>query len=81
MCPENIYRKTLAYYYVSPLVNIKDNNKVGTNSQGYRTKATFIKRPQDKYDEKMEKLYKIRPHRRITEEDMKEIFPEWNIYY
>ena len=29
----------------------------------------------------MEKLYKIRPNRRITEEDMKEIFPEWNIYY
>lgn len=81
MCPENIYRKTLAYYYVSPLVNVKDNNKVGANSQGYRTKATFTKRPQDKYDERIEKLYKIRPHRRITEEDMKEIFPEWNIYY
>ena len=26
----------------------------------------------------MEKLYKIRPHRRITENDMKDIWPEWN---
>ena len=79
MCPENIYRKTLAYYYISPMVNKRDNKKTGANSEGFRTKATFIKRPQDKYDERMEKLYKIRPQRRITEEDMKEIFPDWNV--
>ena len=81
MCPENIYRKTLAYYYTSPLVNKKDNKKLGSNSEGYRSKAVFIKRPQDKYDEKIKKLYKISPYRRITEEDMKEIFPEWNLDY
>ena len=82
ICPENKYRKTIAYYYVSqlPLVNI-NNNKLGANITGYRTKAVFIKRPQDIYDERMDKLYKIRPHRRITEEDMKEIFPEWTINY
>lgn len=79
LCPENIYRKTLAYYYVSPLINKKDYDKNGANNEGYRTKAVFIKRPQDKYDKRIEKLYKIRPHRRITEEDMKEIFPEWNV--
>ena len=79
MCPENIYRKTLAYYYISPMVNKRDNKKTGANSEGFRTKATFIKRPHDKYDERMEKLYKIRPQRRITEEDMKEIFPDWNV--
>ena len=61
------------------MVNKRDNKKTGANSEGFRTKATFIKRPQDKYDERMEKLYKIRPQRRITEEDMKEIFPDWNV--
>ena len=27
---------------------------------------------------KMEKLYKIRPHRRISKEDMEEIWLDWN---
>jgi len=47
------------------------------NEDGYRTKATFIKRPQDEYDDRMVKLYTIRPTRRITDEDMKLIWPEW----
>ena len=76
-CPQNDYRKSIAYYYVSPLVNKKDNNKVGANNKGYRTKATFVKRPNDEYDERMETLYKIRPNRRITEDDMKLLWPEW----
>ena len=79
MCPENIYRKTLALYYITPLKNKPEKNKLGSNKDGYRTKAVFIKRPQDKNDERMEKLYKIRPYRRITKEDMKEIWPEWTI--
>jgi|TARA_Y100000389_G_C17456944_1_gene518762 Rps23 Pro-64 3,4-dihydroxylase Tpa1-like proline 4-hydroxylase len=79
MCPENIYRKTLALYYITPLKNKPEKNKLGSNNDGYRTKAVFIKRPQDKDDERMEKLYKIRPYRRITKEDMKEIWPEWTI--
>jgi len=69
-CPENIYRKSLAYYYVSPLNNIKDESK-------YRSKAVFVKRPCDKYDENLEELYKIRPNRRITKEDMKKYMPYW----
>jgi len=71
MCPENIFRKSLAYYYVSPLNSIKDENK-------YRKKAVFVKRPQDNYDKNMEELYKIRPMRRITKEDMIKYFPNWS---
>jgi len=69
-CPNNIYRKSLAYYYVSPLNTQKDENN-------YRKKAKFVKRPEDIYDEKMEKLYEIRPNRRITKEDMDILMPEW----
>ena len=34
ICPENKYRKTIAYYYVSPLVPLVNinNNKIGANS-------------------------------------------------
>jgi Rps23 Pro-64 3,4-dihydroxylase Tpa1-like proline 4-hydroxylase len=69
-CPEGIYRKSLAYYYVSPLNNIKNDDK-------YRSKAVFVKRPQDEYDEKLEELYKIRPCRRITKTDMEMYMPNW----
>lgn len=69
-CPENVYRKSLAYYYVSPLNSIKDERE-------YRSKAVFVKRPCDKYDENLEELYKLRPHRRITNEDMKKYMPYW----
>jgi hypothetical protein len=76
-CPDDIYRKSIAYYYVSNLEKEKNNSKIGDDGTGYRTKATFIKRPSDPYDEKMEKLYKIRPFRRIEQTDMDEIWPEW----
>jgi dTDP-glucose 4,6-dehydratase len=33
---------------------------------------------QDPEDERMNKLYKIRPHRKIKKEDMEEICPDWN---
>lgn len=81
MCPENECRKTLAYYYLSPLESISQDNKIGNDGSGYRTKATFIKRPQDPNDERMEKLYKIRPYRRIEQKDMEEIWPDWKIKY
>jgi dTDP-glucose 4,6-dehydratase len=76
-CPEGVYRKTIAYYYVSPIVTGFKENKFGNDGTGYRTKACFIKRPEDPYDERMEKLYKIRPMRLITEKDLEEIYPEW----
>ena len=56
-----------------------DSNKLGADINGYRNKAVFVKRPQDKYDERMEKLYKIRPIRRINDQDMSEIWPYWDI--
>ena len=79
LCPEGNYRKTLAYYYISPLKNNNNNNnnKFGNNGSGYRTKASFIKRPKDKDLIQLKKLYKIRPMRRIEKEDMNEIWPEW----
>lgn len=77
MCPKDIYRKSLAYYYISPLVNIKDKNKIGNNGSGFRTKAAFIKRPCDIYDKRIEQLYKIRPNRRIEQTDMDKIWPDW----
>lgn len=69
-CPEDKFRKTLAFYYLVPLESNNDNNKKGAGEDGYRTKAVFTKRPQDAYDPLIEKLYKIRPHRRITHEDL-----------
>ena len=69
-CPNDKLRKTLAFYYLIPLENKQDKNKKGTNDNGYRTKAVFTKRPSDPYDELIEKLYKIRPHRRITSDDL-----------
>lgn len=78
-CPDDEYRKTIAYYYLCPLSNSSNKNKLGANSNGFREKAYYIKRPNDIYDEKIEKLYDIRPYRRITSKDMKEIWPDWNI--
>ena len=69
-CPENIFRKSLAYYYVSPLNTMKSELE-------YRKKAKFIKRPEDKYDENLEELYKIRPNRRITKDDLAKYMPNW----
>jgi len=78
LCPEGILRKTFAYYYISELESKSDKNKFGAVDNGYRLKASFIKRPQDPESEEMKKLYEIRPYRRITDDDMKEIWPDWN---
>ena len=96
-CPDDKFRKTLAFYYLVPLEsngkesnekesNEKESNgkenddekksnndktiKKGAGDDGYRTKAVFIKRPQDPYDPLIEKLYAIRPYRRIKPEDL-----------
>jgi len=76
-CPENMYRKTIAFYYVSEIQNKSDLDKKGAASDGYRKKAVFTKLPSDKYDEKMEALYKIRPYRLITQDDLDKYFPNW----
>lgn len=72
LCPHDIFRKSLAYYYVSPLNSHKSEEQ-------YRKKAKFVKRPEDQYDENIEKIYQIRPYRRITKEDMQLLLPDWNI--
>jgi hypothetical protein len=69
-CPEGIFRKSFAYYYITPLESTLNDNIIGNDGSGYRTKATFKKRPQDSYDELKEKLYNIRPFRLITKEDL-----------
>lgn len=71
-CPENIYRKTLAYYYVSNF----DENK-----SEYRIKAKFAKLPNQQYDEKMEELYEIRSRRLITKEDLQRVWSDWSLTY
>jgi len=73
MCPENIFRNSLAYYYVSPLSTYK-------NEDEYRKKAKFIKHPNEAHDDRMEKLYEIRANRRITKDDMNNIMPEWKVH-
>nr|QFG74443.1 MAG: GDP-mannose 4,6 dehydratase [Megaviridae environmental sample] len=78
MCPEGVFRKSLAYYYISPLINKENKNKIGNDGSGYRTKATFVKRPIDPEYPELEKLYEIRPHRRIENKDMDDIWPDWN---
>ena len=70
MCPENIFRKSLAYYYVSPLNTQK-------KEEDYRKKAKFVKRPEDPQNKNMEELYEIRRNRRIDENDLQLLFPEW----
>lgn len=70
-CPEGIYRKSLAMYYISELCTKKAQSM-------YRYKAKFVKRPFDAFDERMNQLYNIRANRRITKEDMETIWPEWN---
>jgi Rps23 Pro-64 3,4-dihydroxylase Tpa1-like proline 4-hydroxylase len=77
MCPKNILRKSLAYYYISPLESKKDNSKLGS-IDGYRLKASFVKRPNDVNSEQINKLYNIRPNRLITQKDINEIWPDWN---
>ena len=62
-CPDNVFRKTLAYYYVSPLESKKNNEK-------YRKKATYTLRPQDEKSEYLQRLIKIRSERKLKEEDM-----------
>ena len=73
MCPEGVLRKSIAYYYVSPILAASDEKKIGNDGSGYRTKATFTKRPEDPYCEKMDKLYKIRPFRLITQKDLDDL--------
>lgn len=71
LCPENIFRKSIAYYYVSPLESIK-------NEEDYRHKAKFVRRPNDIPNDGVERLYEIRSNRRIEKTDLQKFVPWWN---
>lgn len=74
-CPENIFRKTIAYYYLSPIVASDSQDKIGNDGSGYRTKATYIN---VENDPRIDEFLKIRPFRRIELEDIQKHWPEWN---
>ena len=77
-CPEDVFRKSLAFYYISPLSSKSNDEKIGANEDGYRTKAIFTLKPSDNQDPRILKLLEIRPRRRITEQDMYTIYPDWD---
>uniref|UniRef100_A0A6C0BDL1 Prolyl 4-hydroxylase alpha subunit Fe(2+) 2OG dioxygenase domain-containing protein n=1 Tax=viral metagenome TaxID=1070528 RepID=A0A6C0BDL1_9ZZZZ len=72
-CPEGVFRKSFAYYYVTNVSEEDIHNK-----SELRQKATFVARPNELNKDKLEPFYKIRPVRRITNEDITEHWPEWN---
>lgn len=67
VCPPNIGRKSVAIYYVSDL---RTNSVV-------RYKAQFRPLPNQYVSEGLKKLYEIRSKRIITNEDLKELYPDW----
>ena len=67
-CTEFQYRKSLAFYYVSPLNSLKQINQ-------YRNKAQY--RPNDKNNLNLVKLCEIRANRRLTKEDIDTYYPNW----
>jgi hypothetical protein len=69
-CPRQIFRKSLAYYYVSPLETTK-------REEEYRKKAVFIKRPDDPLDLSLNALMEIRANRRIEKKDLERYCPHW----
>jgi len=69
MCPEGQFRKTLAFYYVSPLTCFKTE---------YRNKAKYILTDDSiKNDLNLQNLCKIRSNRRLTIDDIKLYCPDW----
>jgi len=69
-CPEGVFRKSLAYYYISPLESTGSINKIG-QKDGYRKKATYTLRPQDEKSDYLLRLIKIRSERRLNDNDLK----------
>ena len=70
-CPEGVFRKSLAYYYISPLESKRSINKIGGLEDGYRKKATYTLRPEDEKSDYLLRLIKIRSERRLNDDDLK----------
>ena len=68
-CPEGVFRKSLAYYYISPLESKGSINKIGGQEDGYRKKATYTLRPEDEKSDYLLRLIKIRSERRLNVDD------------
>ena len=77
-CPPDQFRKSIAYYYVSPFSQLKDANSHDKTENTKREKARFVPRPCDlPISDGLAKLYSIRPHRRITDDDLALYCPDW----
>ena len=78
-CPPSLFRKSLAYYYVSPVESNYKSNEEGHVEKNYRKKAAFFPSLSegDTPNPNMEKLCKIRNERLITKADIDELFPNW----
>lgn len=64
LCPENQYRKSLAFYYLSPLISVKNENT-------YRKKAKYIiTNEKEKNNEALNILCEIRSNRRLNLDDI-----------
>jgi hypothetical protein len=71
-CPADQFRKSLAFYFASPL-NSKKTEKE------YRKKAKYILTDEkDKRNPLLQQLCEIRANRRISEEDRQQYFPNWD---
>ena len=76
-CPDGMFRRSLAFYYLSDINNDPNYGKKGGSRSGYREKAVFTGRPTEALDQRLDQLRRIRPHRRITSGDMETLWPEW----
>jgi Rps23 Pro-64 3,4-dihydroxylase Tpa1-like proline 4-hydroxylase len=66
-CPDGMGRKSLAIYYVSD----------SQEKASHRFKAEYRSLPWQPVNDKLKKLYEIRKTRIITDEDLKNIYPNW----
>lgn len=66
-CPDDIFRKSIAIYYVS---NPRDNITE-------RYKAEYFPQLNQPVNDNIRKLYEIRKNRLITDDDLDQIYPNW----
>jgi Rps23 Pro-64 3,4-dihydroxylase Tpa1-like proline 4-hydroxylase len=69
-CPDKHYRKSLAFYYVSPLQNLQDKKQ-------HRNKAKYIITEESDNLTNLKILCEIRSNRRLTTEDVNKYCPGW----
>ena len=71
LCPEKEYRKSVAFYYLSPLISVK-------NEHNYRKKAKYIiTEEKNKNNDGLKMLCEIRSNRRLNNNDIIKYYPNW----